>query len=100
MQTKDFPRFKDHDFPIFDDYVEELGLTDRTSIAAEKRAIAREIALEMKKAKITKVEMAVRMGTSRAQVDRVLNGPQSNAKLETLAKAARLVGKRLTISLI
>jgi antitoxin HicB len=100
MKIDDFPKFANHDFPTFLDYLEERGLTERTNIGAEKLAIAREIAAEMKKNKITKVEMASRMGTSRAQLDRVLSAQVPNAKLETLAKAARIVGKRLHISLI
>lgn len=100
MKIDDFPKYADHDFPTFADYLEERGLAERTNIGAEKIAIARQIAAEMKKNKITKVEMAKRMGTSRAQLDRMLSTEIAHAKLESLAKAARIVGRRLHIGLV
>lgn len=53
----------------------------------------------MRERKITKAAMAERMGTSRAQLDRVLDPTAFNVTLETLERAARIVGRRLRVEL-
>ena len=53
----------------------------------------------MRKERITKSEMAKRMGTSRSQLERLLDPENPHVLLETVQKAATAVGKRLTIGL-
>jgi DNA-binding Xre family transcriptional regulator len=89
-----------HEFPSLDSYLEERGLLEQVSIAAEKLAISRQLVAEMQSRKISKSEMAERMGTSRAQLDRVLNPSAQNVTIETLARAARVLGKRLHMELV
>lgn len=48
---------------------------------------------------ISKAHMARRMGTSRAQLDRVLDPEAFNITIETIARAARTLGKRLKLDL-
>jgi len=43
--------------------------------------------------------MAKRMGTSRSQLERLLDPEKPHVLLETVQKAATAVGKRLTIGL-
>jgi antitoxin HicB len=68
--------------------------------AAVKAVIAEQIAVEMKKKRITKSRMAELMHTSRAQVDRLLDPGNSSATLETLIRAARVVGRELRLELV
>ena len=49
---------------------------------------------------ITKTEMAERMGTSRAAVDRLLNPYNNAVTLSTLVKAANVLGKKLVIRIV
>jgi hypothetical protein len=49
---------------------------------------------------ITKTEMAARMKTSRAVVDRLLDASNSSLTLSTLGKAARALGRKIKIELI
>jgi hypothetical protein len=88
------------EFPAFRDYLIERGLEERVSIAAEKMIIARQLAQEMAERKLSKAGMAKLMGTSRAQLDRVLNPSEQNVTIETLARAARVLGRRLRVELI
>ncbi|MBI3706417.1 MAG: hypothetical protein HY246_01820 [Proteobacteria bacterium] len=44
--------------------------------------------------------MARRLATSRSQLDRLLDPRNDTVTLRTLAKAARVVGKRLRLDLI
>jgi len=53
----------------------------------------------MKKRHITKTEMAARMGTSRAVVNRLLDEDDTSVTLATLARASLAVGIPLKIEL-
>jgi transcriptional regulator with XRE-family HTH domain len=55
---------------------------------------------EMKKKKITKQRMAELMKTSRAQVDRLLDPDNGSATIESLQRAARIVGRELRLQLV
>jgi DNA-binding Xre family transcriptional regulator len=62
--------------------------------------IAWQLAEAMKAGKISKKTMAERMGTSRSQLDRLLDPENSAVQLQTIARAARAVGKRLRMEMI
>ena len=49
---------------------------------------------------ITKVEMARRMHTSRAALDRLLDPGNSAVTLQTLSRAANAIGRGLRIELV
>jgi len=66
---------------------------------AWKRVLSWEVSEAMKKGRISKSEMAKRMGTSRSQLERLLDPENPHVLLETVQKAATAVGKRLTIGL-
>ena len=84
----------------FDDFLREEGVFDQTQAIAVKRVLAYELEKSMKKAHLTKAAMAKRMGTTRAQVDRILNPDNPSTTLQNLVKAADAVGKRVKISLV
>jgi predicted XRE-type DNA-binding protein len=50
------------------------------------------------KAKLSKVEMARRMRTSRSQLDRVLDPACTTVQLDTLIRAASAVGREIRIT--
>ena len=60
---------------------------------------ASQLADAMQREHVTKGEMAERLKTSRAQVNRLLN-PKHNPSLSSLGRAAAIVGRRLRIELI
>ena len=84
----------------FDSWLDEAGIREEVTAAAIKSVIARQIAGEMKKQRITKARMAELMKTSRAQVDRLLDPENGSATLETLIRAARIVGRELRMELV
>jgi antitoxin HicB len=57
----------------FDSWLEQEGIREEVTAAAIKAVIARQLANEMKKKKITKQRMALLMKTSRTQIDRLLD---------------------------
>ncbi len=64
---------------------------------AAKRVLSFQIEKEMRRKGLTKVEMATRMQTSRTDVDRLLDPENSSVTLNTLEKAALVLGKKLSI---
>jgi DNA-binding Xre family transcriptional regulator len=97
MSTR--PEF-DHSGSSFDSFLEVEGILDEVEAAAIKRVIAWQLAEAMKAGKISKKTMAERMGTSRSQLDRLLDPENSAVHLQTIARAARAVGKRLHMDMI
>jgi hypothetical protein len=49
---------------------------------------------------LTKTAMAKQMRTSRSQLDRLLDPENAGVSLETIQRAASVVGRRLEISLV
>jgi hypothetical protein len=49
---------------------------------------------------VTKQRMAALMKTSRAQVDRLLDPDNGGATIESLQRAARIVGRELRLQLV
>jgi hypothetical protein len=84
----------------FDDLLKEEGLYEECSATAIKRVLARQLAEEMKRLALTKTEMAVRMQTSRAQLDRLLDPEKTGVSLDTIQRAASVVGRQLRIELL
>ncbi len=67
---------------------------------ALKQAISIQLARLIKEKSLTKSEMASRMKTSRAAVDRLLDASNSSVTLTTLGKAARALGRKVKIDLV
>jgi hypothetical protein len=81
----------------FDDFLREEGLYEEVHAAALKRVVAELLEESMSREGISKPEMARRMGTSRSQLDRVLDPGYVTIQLDTLMKAARAVGQNMRI---
>jgi DNA-binding Xre family transcriptional regulator len=84
----------------FDDWLREEGIYEETSAVAIKRVLARQISQEMIDRKLSKSDMARRMQTSRAALDRLLDPENDAVTLNTLSKAATAVGRQLHFELI
>jgi hypothetical protein len=83
----------------FDDYLVEEGIREEVEDLALKEIIADQLAQAMTKMGITKTAMAERMGTSRRQLDRLLDPRNPSVTLLTLRRAASAVGRRLRVEL-
>ncbi len=83
-----------------DSLLEEDGILAEVEAVAVKRVIAWQLKGIMKAGGITKTAMAARLGTSRAQLDRLLDPENATVQLDTVARAARAVGKRLRIDMV
>jgi len=90
----------DHSGSTFDSFLEEEGLLDNAEAVAIKRVLAWHLQKAMEREQVTKKSMAERLRTSRTQVDRLLNPSYVGVSLETVAKAARALGKRVRVEIV
>jgi len=89
-----------HEGSSLDAFLKEDGIYEECTATALKRALAWQLEDEMKKQKITKKVMAERMETSRSQLDRLLDPEKTGVSLETIQRAASVVGRDLRIELV
>jgi antitoxin HicB len=91
---------REHVGSSLDDLLAADGtLSDATAIAV-KRVLAWEIMQEMDRLKISKAEMARRMETSRSSLDRLLDPTNVSVTLQTMSRAATLLGKKLRLEMV
>jgi antitoxin HicB len=83
----------------FDEFLESEGLLSDVEAVAVKRVLAYQLIKLMEEKKLTKTAMAQRMQTSRSALDRLLDPSNPAATLQTMDRAARILGKRLRIEL-
>ena len=67
---------------------------------AIKRVLVRQLDELMRREEISKTELATRMKTSRAQLDRLLDPENESVTLGTLTRAAQAVGRHLRMELV
>jgi DNA-binding phage protein len=84
----------------FDTFLKEEGIYEEVTARAIKRVIARQLGTLMRDQGLTKSNLAKRMKTSRAQLDRLLDPDNESVTLGTLTRAARAVGRQLRMELV
>ncbi|HJW41984.1 MAG TPA: XRE family transcriptional regulator [Rhizomicrobium sp.] len=82
-----------------DSFLKKESIYTEVMLRAMKSMLAWQVAELMKKRRVTKSQMAKRMRTSRAAVDRLLDAGNTSVTLQTLGRAAAALGKELTIGL-
>jgi hypothetical protein len=81
-------------------FLREEGMLEEARARAIQETVAFQVQQAMVEEKITKVEMARRMKTSRAALDRFLAPGSGSGTLQTLTRAARAIGRDLRIELV
>ena len=84
----------------FRDFLKEKGILREVEARALKQAVSLQLDRLLKEQEVTKAQMAARMKTSRAAVDRLLDGSNTSVSLTTLGKAARALGRKVKIELV
>ena len=80
---------------------EELGILEDVQELAIRKMLAAELHRAMKRQRLSKAELAVRLETSRPQLDRLLDPlSKGGVTLHTLTRAARVIGKRVKVELV
>jgi len=82
----------------FDDFLREEGIFEEVEAAAIKKVVVCMLEQAIATDHLTKAELARRMGTSRTQLDRLLDPTNRSVTLATIVKAAKVFGKKISIS--
>ncbi len=83
----------------FAEFLDETGDRAEVEGRAVKALIVEQLVAAMADGKVTKTEMARRMQTPRAQLDRLLDPANEGVTLITLQRAAHAVGRELRLEL-
>ena len=81
-----------------DEFLEAEGVRGEFEARAVKEVIAWQLQNAMQEQSISKARMAAMMGTSRTQLNRLLD-PDQDVTLSTLNRAATMVGRTLRLEL-
>ena len=91
---------KKHVGQSFDDFLKEDGIFEEVKWNALKKTVAHQIKTMMNEQGIKKSRMAERMNTSRSSLERLLDEESGNVTINTISKAAAVLGKRIEFSLV
>ena len=83
-----------------DDFLRDEGILDEVDATAWKRVIAFQIEQEMKARNLTKTELAKKIRTSRASLNRLLDPDNTSITLNRLNSVASALGKKISIELV
>lgn len=82
-----------------DDFLQDEGILEDCQAIAIKRVLSYQLQEFMTQNRITKTEMAIRLKTSRMGLNRLLNVDNTSITLDSMIKAANVVGKKISIEL-
>ena len=91
---------KEHIGSSLDDLLKEDGIYEDVVVAATKKALAFKLEQLMREQQITKTELAKQMKTSRSALDRLLDPNNTSVTLQSIGKAASVLGKRVVLDLL
>jgi antitoxin HicB len=97
MTTRKSRKKMHHSGSSFDSFLEAEGIREEVEAVAIKRVLAWQLAQAMREQQKTKRAMAKQLHTSRSQLDRLLDPRNVSVTLDTVARAAKALGKRLVI---
>ncbi len=83
----------------FYDFLRSEGILEEVEALAAQRIIALELAHFMEREHLSKTGLARRMGTTRSQVERLLDPANPSITLAALSKAAAAIGQHLRVTI-
>ena len=89
-----------HKGSTLDSFQEQEGVLAEFQARAIKEVIAWQLAAAMRDRNLSKRRLAALMHTSRTQVTRLLDPNDGNVTIETLQRAAEVVGRRVQLQLV
>ena len=88
------------DLTTLDNFLKEEGELEEFEAIAVKEVLAWQIAEAMKAQNLSRKRLAERMRTSRSQISRLLDPKDGNVTINTLQRAAKIVGRTLRLELV
>lgn len=81
----------------FSDFLAAEGIRPEVEVLAPKRVVAIELQRILEQESITKTQLATRMKTRRASLDRILDPTNPSLTVATLGKAAAALGRKVEL---
>jgi antitoxin HicB len=97
MKKKQVNGTQNHSGSTFDSFLEEEGIREEVEAVAVKRILAWQLEQAMTQQQKTKQAMARELRTSRSQLDRLLDPQNTAVTIDTVTRAAHVLGKRLVL---
>ncbi len=89
-----------HKGSSLDSFLADEGTLGEFQAQAIKEVIAWQLGEAMKERGLSKKRLAEMMHTSRTQVNRILDPNDGNVTIETLQRAAAIIGRRVQLELV
>ncbi len=84
----------------FREFLKEEGIFEEVEARALKQSVSLQFDKLRRQRSLSKSQMAARMRTSRAALDRLLDASNPSVTLTTLGRAARVLGRKVKIELV
>jgi antitoxin HicB len=99
MKERKTRRRHDYNGSSFDEFLDEQGIREEVEAVATKRVLAWQLEQAMKQQQKTKQVMARELHTSRSQLNRLLDPQNTAVSLETITRAATILGKIVIVQI-
>ena len=100
MTTRKAKRRRVESLSTLDDFLKEEGVFEEFQAQAIKEVLAWQLEQAMKERRMSRKRLAEAMGTSRSQVGRLLDPNDGNVTLNTLQRAAHIIGRKVRLELV
>jgi antitoxin HicB len=84
----------------FTSFLQEENILPEVQALALKRAVAIQLQQILDHKDVNKTQLAKRMNTSRASLNRILDPTNTSATLHTISRAASALGKKVEINFV
>ena len=84
----------------FCDFLADEGIRAEVEVLALKRVVALQLQQILEQEHITKTQLATRMKTSRASLDRILDPANPSLTVASLGKAAAALGRKVELRFV
>jgi antitoxin HicB len=84
----------------FSDFLVDEGIRPEVEVLALKRVVALQLQQILEQEHITKTQLAARMRTSRASLDRILDPANPSLTVASLGKAAAALGRKVEMRFV
>jgi antitoxin HicB len=84
----------------FSDFLADEGIRPEVEVLALKRVVAIQLQQILEQEQITKTQLATRMKTSRASLDRILDPANPSLTVASLGKAAAALGRKVELRFV
>jgi antitoxin HicB len=84
----------------FSDFLTDEGIRPEVEVLALKRVVALQLQQILEQEHITKTQLATRMKTSRASLDRILDPGNPSLTVASLGKAAAALGRKVELRFV